>query len=122
MPYKDPIANIDRIRKSRRDWYYRNKEKQKIYKQTRDKELRLWFKDFKSHLKCNRCPEDDYICLDFHHLNPNEKEINVTQTLANSWSKKRILKEIDKCEVICSNCHRKEHRDKVMATEQSPKL
>lgn len=109
MPYKDPAANIEKIRKSRREWYYRNKGKQRVYKNKRDLEIRDWFKDLKSSLKCNRCSEQDVCTLDFHHIDPAKKDRAVGQTFANGWSKERILKEIEKCEVLCSNCHRKEH-------------
>jgi hypothetical protein len=41
---------------------------------------------------------------DFDHLPGSGKEFNVSQMLTKSW--KRLLMEIEKCEVVCSNCHR----------------
>jgi hypothetical protein len=48
---------------------------------------------------------------DFHHKNPNEKEEAPTDVLHKSWDK--ILLEIDKCELLCSNCHRLRHHGEV---------
>lgn len=54
---------------------------------------------------CSQCGENHPAVLDFHHTDPTEKEISVSQ----SKSKKQILSEIQKCIVLCSNCHRKLH-------------
>lgn len=94
-------------RKYRREWYYRNKEHAKSKVRTRQVEIKDWLSDLKSKLKCNRCPETFIYCLEFHHTDPTKKEISVSQM--KGYSKKKILEEIDKCEVLCSNCHRKEH-------------
>jgi len=56
---------------------------------------------------CHFCKENEPVCLDFHHLNPNEKE-NEVSVLA-GYSKSRLKLEIKKCIVVCSNCHRKLH-------------
>lgn len=44
---------------------------------------------------------------DFHHRDPSEKEDHPEKTLHRSWDK--ILFEIDKCDLLCSNCHRLRH-------------
>lgn len=45
-------------------------------------------------------------CMDFDHRDGETKEFNVSQMLrAQSWSK--FIAEIEKCDVVCSNCHRK---------------
>lgn len=56
---------------------------------------------------CERCGYDRCIeALEFHHLDPNEKDFGISsQTI--SWS--RIETELDKCIMLCSNCHREEH-------------
>lgn len=46
---------------------------------------------------------------DFHHLNPKEKEFNWTKLRLKSWDK--IIKELDKCILLCANCHRIRHID-----------
>jgi hypothetical protein len=68
-----------------------------------------WFKELKQGLSCGRCPEDHVACLEFHHLDPMKKDLCVGYMARKGYSKQRILEEIKKCEVLYSNCHRKEH-------------
>ena len=45
---------------------------------------------------------------DFHHVDPSNKKGKVTQMLRqNSW--KTIVEELDKCVLLCANCHRVRH-------------
>ena len=45
--------------------------------------------------------------LDFHHIDPKQKEFNIGDF--KKKSKISILKEIEKCVPLCSNCHREFH-------------
>ena len=56
------------------------------------------------------CDEKFHQCLEFHHLNPSEKDLTVS-TLINYGSLNRVKKEISKCVLLCANCHRKVHYD-----------
>ena len=57
--------------------------------------------------KCKCCGFDGhYSALEFHHLDPSKKEFNLSVT-NNGWNK--LLKEVDKCILLCSNCHRMVH-------------
>jgi hypothetical protein len=89
-------------------YYYKNRESEKKRTKKRTKKLKKWFKDYKQKLKCERCGEEHSACLDFHH--EDEKDIGVSE-LVNRYntSKSRIREEIEKCEVLCANCHRKIH-------------
>ena len=73
------------------------------------KERRIWFDQYKSTLKCNKCPENHPATLDFHHINPKDKDDSVSNMVADGRSEKLILAEVAKCDVLCSNCHRKLH-------------
>jgi len=47
---------------------------------------------------------------DFHHLNPEEKEGKLTQMFrSRKWE--YILPELDKCVLLCANCHRIRHSE-----------
>ena len=63
-----------------------------------------WLIDyFRSH-PCTDCGETDPVVLEFDHL--RDKLFNVTQKLVDRpWQ--AILDEIEKCEVVCANCHRR---------------
>src|SRR5271169_3015483 len=90
-------------------WYVKNKENHKAVVAAALRSRTEKFHLFKSTLKCKNCPESHPACLEFHHRNPAEKEFNITQAWRLGYSWKRILKEIEKCDVLCANCHRKLH-------------
>ena len=58
---------------------------------------------FSSH-PCVDCGESDPIVLEFDHLNDKDFSIGAKLCTRN-WAS--ILREIGKCEVVCSNCHRR---------------
>ena len=60
---------------------------------------------------CVRCGITDYRVLDFHHRDGTTKTDHLSTADARNWSRKRILEEIAKCELLCANCHRLEHWD-----------
>ncbi len=58
--------------------------------------------------KCIVCGYHKYIgSLDFHHLDPSEKEFNIAQL--RSYSLSKLKKELDKCVLLCKNCHSEVH-------------
>lgn len=57
--------------------------------------------------KCQLCGYSKCIsALEFHHKDPKEKEFNIT-VKQTTWEKAK--KELDKCIMICVNCHRELH-------------
>lgn len=54
---------------------------------------------------CAKCGEEGPEVLDFDHLVREEKTNTIDRILSSSWS--TIQKEIDKCRILCSNCHRR---------------
>lgn len=74
---------------------------------TRSKNKAL-FEEYKSKLYCVRCNETHPACLDFHHTNTNKFK-GVAEMAASTYKWEIILNEIQKCIVLCANCHRKEH-------------
>jgi len=60
--------------------------------------------------KCIKCGYNKCLsALDFHHLNPLEKDPNWIKM--KNWSPKRVEKEVDKCELVCRNCHAEIHEE-----------
>lgn len=60
--------------------------------------------------KCVDCGQKfpPYI-YDFHHINPEIKEFSITKIMGRTWEK--IIPELDKCVLLCSNCHRTRHHN-----------
>lgn len=92
-----------------RKWYLQNQEKQIQKTKEHKKQIREWFVEYKSKLSCESCGENHIACLDFHHTEPEKKRNIVSRLVQLSGSRKRIMEEIKKCIVLCSNCHRKKH-------------
>jgi hypothetical protein len=63
-------------------------------------------REYKSNLSCTVCKENRPWCLDFHHPDPSKKEFGIG-SMRSSWN--RMKDEIDKCVVLCRNCHADEH-------------
>lgn len=57
---------------------------------------------------CLRCPEKDGACLVFHHREPSLKSFTISKSV-NLYSLEELMAEADKCDVLCHNCHAKEH-------------
>jgi len=74
----------------------------------RRKKLRVMAREYKGN-KCaicgyDKCPR----ALSFHHLDPKKKSFGISEKgLTRSWDK--IKEELDKCILICSNCHMEVH-------------
>jgi hypothetical protein len=109
MPYKDKTLGKEKAREFNKNWYQANKDSIKARIKRRKSELSLWLKEIKGSLCCSNCRENHIACLEFHHVNPSEKDLVLARVVANGWSKERIQKELNKCIVLCSNCHRKLH-------------
>jgi len=114
MPAKDPVKR----RATVRAWYARTKEdrrtpelveRQRVVKLKRKHVIIAWFAELKETFSCTRCGESHPACLQFHHRDPSAKEITVAIAISRAWSKKRILAEAAKCDVLCANCHAKHH-------------
>lgn len=84
-----------------REYIKKNYAQMKARMDAKRQEIAEW----KRERGCTVCGETEPWVLDMHHLDPNEKESNPAQ----SATLKTFLKEVDKCVLLCSNCHRKVH-------------
>lgn len=68
--------------------------------------------------KCSRCGYDKCNdALDFHHVD-GRKDFGISQEgLTRSWEK--VKAEVDKCILVCANCHREEHAKLRSLSEKS---
>jgi hypothetical protein len=61
--------------------------------------------------KCCRCHGVfPHYVYDFHHIDPSRKEFSMTDLQDKAWH--RLEKELNKCILVCANCHRIEHHSK----------
>lgn len=60
--------------------------------------------------KCQKCGYNKCIeALEFHHLDPSQKDFSIAK--AHSWKMEKLLPELDKCMLLCANCHRELHQE-----------
>lgn len=102
-------TSVQRQRRYWRTWYYRNQKKVYALVVQRRQQRVEWYQELKNSLACSRCSENHPACLTFHHRDRQDKYRAVSEMIQRLWSKKRILEEISKCDVLCANCHAKLH-------------
>lgn len=90
-------------------FYQANTTRLKSESILRGKAIRLKFQQFKKTLSCTICSESDSVCLDFHHTDPKHKDDSIAALVTKGVSWDKLMKEVDKCIVVCRNCHTKIH-------------
>jgi len=103
MAYKNPLD--ERARASRRKHYLNNKDQ--YYRRNKEKKEKMI-----SHLRsikdvpCMDCNvKYPYYVMDLDHRNPEQKSGSINEIInRGSWQK--FFDEINKCDVVCANCHR----------------
>lgn len=90
--------------KNRASVYYRCGKCNANHVNDRRKKLKLMAIEYMGG-KCCKCGYNKNVrSMQFHHLDPNEKDFGISKnTNARSWEE--IKKELDKCILVCANCH-----------------
>lgn len=84
--------------------FYKASDKWKTTHEKNKKEKQQKIKEIKEQSGgCAKCNEKRTHLLDFHHIDPNQKDFQIGQGELKGWDK--ILKEIEKCILLCKNCH-----------------
>lgn len=108
------LKNKERIRQQdaeyRRTHKDRIKQANKKYNSRMAKTNKEKLEAYKSLHSCCLCKNNNPIVLQFHHVSLENKKGNVTDLVrSHSWS--TVIKEIEKCVVVCANCHLIIHED-----------
>lgn len=106
MPYKDP----QKAKEAKARWYLAKDRKRKLVdKNRRERASRKQIVDeYKVLHGCARCGYKDYaIAIDAHHT--GEKNFCISDGVKGCKAIEAILVELEKCELVCANCHRIEH-------------
>jgi hypothetical protein len=95
-------------RECNKAYHYANWDRHMAQIRARTKRVRQQAREFvvdylRSH-PCVDCGEADIVVLEFDHL--RDKEANVSEYVR-MGQLSRALAEIEKCEVVCANCHRR---------------
>lgn len=107
MSYKD---KKDQAAASKRH-YEANKEKINNRARAKNAEVlirnRIFIIEYLKNNPCSVCGEDDPVVLEFDHLDQTTKLYNISTAMTLSLSLKTLMKEIEKCDLKCANCHRR---------------
>ncbi len=96
-----------RLRKQRleAEYYQKNKRRKNNIRKEAIKEKKAWIWAFKEKRGCITCGVTHPAILDFHHLVSSEKSFAIGAATNHNYALDRIKQEIEKCEVMCRNCH-----------------
>jgi hypothetical protein len=72
-------------------------------------EIRQWTQSVRAASGCEECGCTDPRCLMFHHVDPSTKTASVAAMITNGRPFPEVRSEVEKCVVLCANCHRKRH-------------
>ncbi len=81
------------------------KECRKQREKQRYRDLSAEFKSYRQ--RCIHCGNDKWYLIEFHHREPSQKEFTVSQWRKHNRSE--FLKEVEKCDPLCKNCHAEFH-------------
>jgi len=87
----------------RKKHYLENKQKYLDKAKANRAKYRKDFLDWIKSQKCNICSNNDFRVLEFHHK--RDKEYNISKKVG-KVKFETLKKEINKCEILCANCHR----------------
>ena len=84
--------------------------KNKFHTKKKRKELKTRSIEYKGGC-CENCGYSKCIdALEFHHVDATQKDFGIAASgITRSWDKMKI--ELDKCILLCSNCHREIHAE-----------
>jgi len=110
MPYKDKQKRREYKKRWNKQYYAKNRQQELARTRKRAQELCAWLSEYKKSLCCESCREDHPACLEFHHIDKEQKEFEISNAVnVRRCSREKILLEIGKCTILCANCHRKLH-------------
>lgn len=101
---RDRRANIRGSYAHKKDQYLQRRLKTNDRLRIRNRQY-VW--DYLKQHPCIECGEDNPVCLEFDHREPDDKCCNISNLVNKLASFKRLDEEIAKCDVLCSNCHKK---------------
>ena len=111
MPYKDILKR----REAQKRYYYKNVDKY-LLKNTKRRQGLI---NFIYELKKKPCMDCRMVyppyVMDFDHRNAEDKLFSIARLVRDNRSKEKLLLEIEKCDLVCANCHRERTYQRIIA-------
>lgn len=104
MPFKDP----DKARAASKRHYEKHGARVRAAVYVRRRANKETVRLYKERMPCSDCHKNyPYYVMDFDHIpTRGKKATEIGKMLLNGASLEKILAEIEKCDLVCSNCHR----------------
>lgn len=96
----------------------RAKQNSKKHRQSIRKAMNDFVNSVRAKYGCAICKEKEVCALDFHHLSSRKDFGGHAVTHAMTRGIGALIKEINKCIVLCASCHRKVHANLIQVNEQ----
>ncbi len=109
----DECRAADRARVA--EWRLKNPEKEKAARDASRQRARAAVAEYKSSRGCESCGIKDHRVLDLHHRDRSSKVAAVSQLISRA-SAAALAAEMEKCKVLCANCHRIEHYEEAQSS------
>jgi hypothetical protein len=108
MPYKDPEVRKAKHKEYSKKHYEENKARVIATSLENKKRARVEWQKYKATLACQNCGQNHPATLDFHHTVRDKSNRKINE-LTKIGSYHIARQEIEKCAVLCANCHRIHH-------------
>lgn len=96
---------MSQYEKWQKKYYEKNRDYYAAKAKQRKREIMEAISLYKESTPCKDCGQKlKHYQMDFDHL--NSKFLNISRMVKDGYSLQRILSEIEKCELVCANCHR----------------
>lgn len=108
------VDNEERIKEYKKKWYRENPEKVLAHRAGQRENARLNEQKKRAQLfaiynevktPCVKCGETRLYVIEFHHIDPGEKE----RTISQMRNMDKVREEVKKCVCLCANCHKEFH-------------
>jgi transposase-like protein len=111
---KEPGEKTQEYLEKKRAWdrsyYQRHKIQRQAANYGKRTKLFQYIQQIKANASCVYCGENHPATLQFHHRDPSQKEFNIGEFVPRRLGGiDKLKKEIEKCDIVCANCHLKQH-------------
>src|SRR5690242_15313873 len=116
MPYSDP----QKQKEAQRRYYERNKARVKDVARDRRNLVRKFLQEYKQSRGCMDCKiKYPYWILQFDHR-PGEEKLGTLATMGTLVGLDKVKEEVEKCDVVCANCHADRTHDRITKHAVAP--
>jgi hypothetical protein len=123
MPFKDPEARRAYHREYMREWYRNHRDEHLAWVTKVNRRARAAMIALVAELKSQPCTDCGghfpHFVMDFDHVRGTKQGI-ISRMSKGRAALAKILDEIDKCEIVCANCHRLRTQARLKGLEIKP--